>query len=94
MTLVWWDAAGLAVDWDWQRSLTVWTVRGPRFPSRFDGRILEHELAARPVSERHARAAAGRWWRVRGRSEALERAAELGHPPGRAEAPGHAREQG
>ena len=24
MTMVWGDPAGFAVDWDWQRGLTVW----------------------------------------------------------------------
>lgn len=78
MSVVWWDPAGFTVDWDWQRCLTVWTIAGPRFTSRFDRRLLEHELAARPAGERQARAAAGLWWRTQGRSEALERGREQG----------------
>ncbi len=73
MMMVWADPAGFAVDWDWQRSLTVWTLSGPRFASRLERRILEHELAAPPGGTRRARAAADRWWRVQGRSEALRR---------------------
>ena len=46
--------AGFAVDWDWQRGLTVWTVRG----QRFDRRIIEYQLATRPGSETRARRAA------------------------------------
>jgi hypothetical protein len=78
MTMVLWDPAGFAVDWDWQRGLTVWTLAGPRFTSRFDRRVLDHELAARPAGERQARAGAGRWWRAQGRSEAIHRAQEAG----------------
>ncbi len=84
MTMVWGDPAGFAVDWDWQRGLTVWTVTGPRFESRFDRKILEHELPARPAGERRARAVAARWWRTHGRSDAS----------GRSDAPGRSREQG
>ncbi len=79
MAMVWADPAGFAVDWDWQRGLTVWTLSGPRFTSRFERRVLEHELAARPGGTRRARTAAGRWWRVQGRAEALGRA---GSSPG------------
>jgi len=78
MTMVWWDPAGFAVDWDWQRGLTVWTLAGPRFTSRFDRSLLRHELADRPVGEHQARTAAGRWWRAQGRSEALSRKQEQG----------------
>jgi hypothetical protein len=28
MTMVWGDPAGFAVDWDWQRGLTVWELAG------------------------------------------------------------------
>ena len=51
MTMVWSDPAGFAVDWDWQRSLTVWELAGRRFTSRFDRKVLEHELSARPAGE-------------------------------------------
>ena len=74
MTIVRDDPAGFAVDWDWQRRLTVWLLAGWRSESRFDRKLLEHELSARPGSERQARAAARRWWRARGRAEALSAA--------------------
>jgi len=71
MTMVLTDPAGFAVDWDWQRGLTVWVLAGRRFESRFDRRVLEHELAARPAGERQAQAVARRWWRTQGRTQAL-----------------------
>lgn len=79
MSLVWGDPEGFAVEWDWQRHLTVWTLAGRVFESRFDRRVLEHELPARPAGQRQARAAAGRWWRTRGRAEAQDRLREHGH---------------
>jgi hypothetical protein len=78
MTMVGWDHAGFAVDWDWQRTLTVWSLAGPPFTSRFDRRVLEHELATRPAGERQAGAAADHWWQAQGRSEALGRARQRG----------------
>jgi hypothetical protein len=71
MTMVWGDQAGFAVDWDWQRGLTVWELAGRGSELRFDRKVLEYELPARPPGERQARAAAGRWWRTQGRAEAL-----------------------
>jgi hypothetical protein len=44
MTMVWGDPAGFAVDWDWQRGLTVWEPAGQRSGSRSDRKVLEHEL--------------------------------------------------
>ena len=74
MTMVCGDPAGFAVDWDWQRGLTVWVLAGRRSEPRFDRKVLEHELPARPASERQARAAARRWWRTEGRAGALSAA--------------------
>jgi hypothetical protein len=71
MTMVLTDPAGFAVDWDWHRGLTVWVLAGRRFESRFDSKVLEHELAVRLTGERQARAVARRWWRTEGRAEAL-----------------------
>jgi hypothetical protein len=71
MTTVWSDPAGFAVDWDWQRGLTVWSLAGRRFEPQFDGKVLEHELPARPAGERQAQAAARHWWRTQGRAESL-----------------------
>lgn len=71
MTTVWSDPEGFAVDWDWQRGLTVWALAGRRSEPQFDGKVLEHELPARPAGERQARAAARHWWRTQGRAEAL-----------------------
>ena len=74
MTIVRGDPAGFAVDWDWQRGLAVWLLAGRRSEPRFDRKLLEHELLARPGSERQARAEARRWWRARGRAEAFSAA--------------------
>ncbi|MGH3284861.1 MAG: hypothetical protein ACRDPD_09300 [Streptosporangiaceae bacterium] len=77
------DPAGFAVDWDWQRGLTVWALAGRRFEPRFDRKVLEHELPTRAVSERRAQAAARRWWRTRGRAEALGAARASARQPAR-----------
>ena len=85
MTMVWGDPAGFAVDWDWQRGLTVWELAGRRSEPRFDRKVLEHELPARPAGERQARAAARRWWRTQGHAQALRAASgnarQLGRDP-------------
>jgi hypothetical protein len=44
MTVVWADPAGFAVDWNWQRHLTMWTPAGRPSEPRFDSQVLEHEL--------------------------------------------------
>jgi hypothetical protein len=82
MTMVWGDPAGFAVDWDWQRDLTVWVLAGPRSEPRFDRKVLEHELPARPASGRQAQAAARRWWRTQGRAQALSAARASARTPG------------
>jgi hypothetical protein len=64
------DPVGFAVDWDWRRRLTAWTLHGPRF----EAQVIEHQLPARPGSEGQARRAALRWWRAEGRSGALSAA--------------------
>lgn len=64
------DQAGFAVDWDWHRGLTVWTLAGSRYESRFAAKVIEHQLPDRPPTERRARRAAHRWWRAEGRSRA------------------------
>jgi hypothetical protein len=72
MTTIWGDPdAGFAVDWDWGRGLTVWTLTGRHFEARYGDKVLEHELPSRPAGEREARNAARRWWREQGRAEAL-----------------------
>ena len=71
MTMVWGDPAAFAVDWDWQRGLAVWALAGRRSEPRFDRQGARAALPDRPASERQARAAARRWWRTRGRAEAL-----------------------
>jgi hypothetical protein len=85
MTMVWGDPAGFAVDWDWQRGLTVRELAGRRPEPRFDRKVLEHELPARPAGERQARAAARRWWRTQGHAQALRAASgnarQLGRDP-------------
>lgn len=60
-----------AVDWDWQRVLTVWTLAGRTFESRFADKVLEHELPSAPAGEREAQAVARRWWLAEGRAEAM-----------------------
>ncbi len=74
MVMVWADPAGFAVDWDWQRGLTVWLLAGQRSEPRFDRNVLEHELLVRPASARQAQTAARRWWRAQGRAGALSAA--------------------
>lgn len=80
MTIVRSDPAGFAVDWDWQRGLTVWILAGRRSEPRFDRKLLQHELPDRPASERRAQTAARRWWRAQGRAEALSAAAGARQP--------------
>ena len=58
MTIVRSDPAGFAVDWDWQRGLTVWLLAGRRSEPRFDRKLLEHELPA-PAGQRAAGANRG-----------------------------------
>jgi hypothetical protein len=74
MAMVLGDSAGFAVDWDWQRGLTVWELAGRRSEPRFDRKVLEYELPARPPGERQARAAARRWWRAQGHDQAIRAA--------------------
>ena len=83
MTVVLTDPAGFAVDWSWQRHLTVWALTGRRYEPQFDSKVLEHELPDRPTSERQAHAAARRWWRTQGRTHALAGLSESASQPGR-----------
>jgi hypothetical protein len=52
--MVWGDPAGFAVDWDWQRGLTVWELAGRRSEPRFDRRLLNRELPASKTANRSA----------------------------------------
>ena len=45
MTVVLADPGGFAVDWNWQRHLTVWALAGRPYEPRFDSKVLEHESA-------------------------------------------------
>jgi hypothetical protein len=81
MTVVLADPAGFAVDWNWQRHLTVWALAGRPAEPRFDSRVLEHELPALPASQRQAQGAARRWWRSEGRAQALAALGEAASPP-------------
>ena len=83
MTVVLADPAGFAVDWSWQRHLTVWALAGRRYEPQFDSKVLEHELPVRPSSEWQAHAAARRWWRTQGRTQALAALRESASQPGR-----------
>jgi hypothetical protein len=74
MSVVVADPAGFAVDWNWQQGLTVWALAGPRSESRFDHKVLEHQLPALPAGESRARRAARHWWRAQGRSRAVSQA--------------------
>jgi hypothetical protein len=78
MTMVMGDPAGYAVDWDWQRGLAVWTLTGRPSEPRYETKLLEHELPARPGGDRQAQAAARRWWRAQGRAEAIAATAKSG----------------
>lgn len=76
MTTVWGDQdETFAVDWDWRRRLTVWTLAGRPTESRYGNKLFDHELPARPAGEREAQDEARRWWLREGRTRAL--AAEL-----------------
>ena len=82
MTVVLADPAGFAVDWNWQRHLTVWALVGRAYEPQFDSKVLEHELPVQPTSEQQAHATARSWWRAQGRTEAhaalRESASQLG----------------
>jgi hypothetical protein len=82
MTTMRGDPARFAVDWDWQRGLTVRELAGRGPEPRFDRKMLEHELPARPAGERQARAAARRWWRTQGHAQALSAASGNVKQPG------------
>ena len=82
MTVVLADPAGFAVDWNWQRYLTVWTLSGRPAEPQFDSKVLEHELPDRPVGQRQAHDAARRWWRAEGRAQALAALGENASQPG------------
>ena len=71
MTVVLADPEGFAVDWNWQRHLTVWSLGGRPHEPQFEGKVLEHELPVQPTSERQAHSAARSWWRAQGRTQAL-----------------------
>ena len=71
MTVVLADPRGFAVDWNWQRHLTVWALAGRSYEPQLDSKVLEHELSVQPTSERQAHAAARSWWRDQGRTQAL-----------------------
>jgi hypothetical protein len=83
MTVVLADPEGFAVDWNWQRHLTVWALAGRPAEPYFDSQVLEHDLPDRPASEQRAHAAARRWWRDQGRAQAFaargEAPASSGH---------------
>lgn len=72
MTTIWGDPdETFAVDWDWRRGLTVWTLTGRRAEPKYGDKVLEHELPAIPRGEREAEAAARRWWEAEGRDRTL-----------------------
>lgn len=73
MTTVWSDPEGFAMDWDWQRCLTVWALAGRCSEPQFDGKVLEHELPPRPADEWQAQAAARHWWRTQGPRRGAQR---------------------
>ena len=81
MTVVLADPAGFAVDWDWQRHLTVWALAGRPAEPRFESRVLEHELPDLPASPKQAHTAARRWWRDEGRTQALAATGEGASQP-------------
>jgi hypothetical protein len=82
MTVVLADPAGFAVEWNWQRHLTVWTLTGRRYEPQFDSKVIEHELPDGPTSQRRAQAAARRWWRAQGRTQVLAALSESAGQPG------------
>jgi hypothetical protein len=82
MTVVLSDPVGFAVDWNWQRHLTVWSLAGRHYEPYFDHIVAQHELPEKPVGQRQAHAAARRWWREQGRTEALAALGENAPAPG------------
>jgi len=82
MTVVLADPAGFAVDWNWQHHLSVWTLTGRPYEPQFDSKVLEHELPDQPTTARQAHAAARRWWRTQGRTQALAALGESASQPG------------
>lgn len=54
MSVVLADQTGFAVDWDWHRGLTAWTLARPRYEPCFAVRVIEYQLPARPPTERRA----------------------------------------
>lgn len=75
MTNVWSDPEKkFAVDWDWGRRFTVWTLTGRPAESRYSERVLDRELPSPPSGEKQAAAEARRWWRAQGHSEVLDAA--------------------
>jgi hypothetical protein len=81
MSVVLSDPAGFAVDWNWQKHLTVWTLGGRHYEPRFESKVLEHDLPDRPASQRAATAAARRWWKAQGRAEVLAATGQAGRQP-------------
>jgi hypothetical protein len=79
-------SGGVRRGLDWQRGLTVWALAGRHPEPRFDRKVLEHELPARPAGERRARTAARRWWRAQGHGQAISAAGgnvkQSGRDPG------------
>lgn len=72
MTNVWSDPEKkFAVDWDWGRHFTVWTLTGRPAESKYAERVLDRELPERPAGEQRAASEARRWWQAQGRSEVL-----------------------
>ena len=82
MAVVLADPAGFAVDWNWQRRLTVWTFTGRRYEPQFDRQVIEHELPDGPTSRRQAHAAARSWWQAQGRTQVLTALSESAGRPG------------
>lgn len=82
MSVVLADPAGFAVDWNWQRHLTVWTLTGRPYEPQFDSKVIEHEMPDRPTSQRQAHAAAHRWWRAQGRAQVLAALSQSASQPG------------
>ncbi|MCL2582158.1 MAG: hypothetical protein FWE35_06855 [Streptosporangiales bacterium] len=70
MATVWSDEdKNYAVDWDWGRRFTVWTLTGRYAESKYAEKVLDHDLPSRPSSEEAAGSEARRWWQSQGRSE-------------------------
>lgn len=67
---------GIAIDWDWETGLTLWSAGADRVTAR----LATHALTERPADQREAAEQARRWWEAEGR-DLVPAAAAAPTPP-------------